>query len=123
MGMKRRSSLTVKEVAEILRIRPETVRHHARKGSLSHEFVAGKYLFDRAAVEGFKKSPAHRTRRRVGYTPATSFRLDPQIIQLATLKAGKLGVSRSKYVEILLRKDLGLGGIDLQELEHTSVFG
>ena len=53
----------------------------------------------------------------------TAFRLPETIVGMATKKAAKMGLSRNKYVEQVLRKDLGLEGVDLDALERTSVFG
>lgn len=58
-----------------------------------------------------------------GYPMVTAFRFPEEIVRLATKKAAKMGLSRNKYVEQVLRKDLGLEGVDLDALERTSVFG
>lgn len=74
---------------------------------------------------GEKKRRRTRAKRPsgAGYPMVTAFRLPEHIVTLATKKAAKMGISRTKYVEQVLRKDLGLEGVDLDALERTSVFG
>lgn len=72
-----------------------------------------------------KKRRPRRAKRPAGagYPMVTAFRLPETIVGMATKKAAKMGLSRNKYVEQVLRKDLGLEGVDLDALERTSVFG
>ena len=51
----------------------------------------------------------------------TSVRLDKEVLKGASKKAAKLGISRSLYFQQLLRKDLGLEGIEIDP--QPSVFG
>lgn len=64
--------------------------------------------------------PRRKSIRRT--TLITSMRLPPKLMGLASKKATKLGLSRTQYLEQLVRKDLGVEGVDLDALD-TSVFG
>lgn len=66
---------------------------------------------------------AKRSRRPRPPTQIAAMRLPPKLLGLATKKAEKMGLSRTKYIEMLVRKDLGLEGVDLTALDRTSVFG
>lgn len=63
------------------------------------------------------------TKRRRPPTTLAAMRLPPKLLAMASKKAEKMGLSRTKYMEQVLRKDLGLEGVDLNALERTSVFG
>lgn len=70
-----------------------------------------------------EKRLPNRTRRRAAPTKLAAMRMPPKLLTMASKKAAKMGISRTKYVEQLLRRDLGLEGVDLSALERTSVFG
>lgn len=55
-------------------------------------------------------------------TTITSMRLPTPLMKMATKKAAKVGLSRTQYVEQLIRKDLGVEGVDLDAVD-SSVFG
>lgn len=61
--------------------------------------------------------------RRSSSTRIAAMRMPTKLLKAASKKAEKLGLSRTKYIEMLVRKDLGLEGVDLDALERTSVFG
>ena len=52
----------------------------------------------------------------------TTMRLTTLVMQAASEKAARLGVSRTKYVEALVRKDLGLDAVGIKA-QRNSVFG
>jgi len=72
-----------------------------------------------------RRRRARRPKRPAGagYPMVTAFRLPEKVVEMATKKAAKMGISRNKYVDLVLRKDLGLEGVDLDALDRTSVFG
>jgi hypothetical protein len=51
--------------------------------------------------------------------------MSPGLMQMATDKAAATGISRSQYIEVLVRKDLGVEGVDLDAAPApaTTVFG
>lgn len=56
-------------------------------------------------------------------TTITSMRLSASVLKAATGKAAKLGVSRTHYVEQLLRRDLKMEAVDDVNVAEPSVFG
>lgn len=43
--------LTVREVADLLRMHPETIRDHVRRGKLQATYVGNKWLFESRYIE------------------------------------------------------------------------
>jgi hypothetical protein len=62
-----------------------------------------------------RKPPIEPTRR-------TTMRLTASVMNAALYKATGLGISRTKYVEALIRRDLGLEAVHI-EAQQRSVFG
>lgn len=68
-------------------------------------------------------APRKRKRASPAYEkkPPISMRISPEIAKAALQQARKTGLSRTQYVEQLIRKDLGRDAIDMAE--RASVFG
>jgi excisionase family DNA binding protein len=45
--------LTLREVAEVLRLHPRTVREYVRRGELQGRIVGGRYRFRRCDLDAF----------------------------------------------------------------------
>lgn len=69
-----------------------------------------------------RKGSTAKKRRLGAQTTITSMRMSPALMSLASKRATAQGISRSQYIEQLVRRDLGVEGVDL-EAANASVFG
>lgn len=60
--------------------------------------------------------------KKTSRTSRTTMRLTITVMKAARDKAARLGLSRTQYVEALVRKDLGLEAIETN-VQSASIFG
>lgn len=72
-----------------------------------------------------RKRGSTAKKRKLGVSKLVAMRMSPGLMQMATDKAAASGISRSQYIEVLVRKDLDVEGVDLDapSPDATTVFG
>src|SRR6266849_1372500 len=61
--------LTLREVAEVLRLNPRTVREYVRRGEIEGRIIGGRWRFARVDSEQRKNVPPMPTRRALFRAP------------------------------------------------------